>query len=58
VVTRTGDQAGASGTGLIAALLLDGVGAGTSTVQISGVASSPEGAPIELLFTPVTITVR
>jgi hypothetical protein len=57
-VTRTGDQAGASGTGLLAALMFDGVGTGTSTIQVSGVASSPEGTPVTLVFTPVTVTVR
>jgi hypothetical protein len=57
-VTRVGDQAGASGTGLIAALLVDAVGPGTSTIQVSGVASTPEGSPVELLFAPVTVTAR
>jgi len=58
VVTRGGDQAGASGSGLIAALLFDAVGPGTSLIQVSGVASSPEGAPIPLQFSPVTVAVR
>jgi general secretion pathway protein D len=57
-VTRTGDQAGASGTGLIAGLLFDAVGPGSSLIQVSGVASSPEGAPLTLQFSPVTVTVR
>jgi hypothetical protein len=57
-ITRTGDQAGASGTGLIAALLFDGVGTGTSMIQVSGVASTPEGSPVNLQFAPVTVTVR
>jgi general secretion pathway protein D len=57
-VTRTGDQAGASGTGLIASLLFDAVGPGSSLIQVSGVASSPEGAPLTLQFSPVTVTVR
>jgi type II secretory pathway component GspD/PulD (secretin) len=58
VVTRGGDQTGASGSGLIAALLFDAVGPGNSLIQISGVASTPEGAPIPLQFSPVTVTVR
>jgi hypothetical protein len=57
-VTRSGDQAGASGAGLLAALLFDAVGQGGSMIQVSGVASSPEGAPIPLQFSPVTVTVR
>jgi general secretion pathway protein D len=58
VITRSGDQAGASGTGLLAALLFDAVGTGNSTITVSGVASSPEGSPVALQFTPVAVTVR
>ena len=57
-ITRTGDQAGASGAGLLAALLFDAVGPGGSVIQVSGVASTPEGAAINLQFNPVTVTVR
>jgi hypothetical protein len=57
-VARTGDQTGASGAGLIAALLFDAVGPGSSIIQASGVASTPEGGPVTLQFSPVTVTVR
>jgi general secretion pathway protein D len=57
-VVRTGDSAGASGAGLIAGLLFDAVGAGSSLIQVSGVASSPEGVPIQLQFNPASVTVR
>ena len=57
-ITRTSDQAGASGAGLLAALLFDAVGPGGSVIQVSGVASTPEGAAINLQFNPVTVTVR
>ena len=57
-ITRAGDQAGASGAGLLAALLFDAVGAGGSIIQVSGVANSPDGAPIGLQTSPVTVTVR
>ena len=57
-ITRSGDQAGASGTGLLAALLFDAVGTGNSTIQVSGVANTPEGTPITLQFGPATVTVR
>lgn len=57
-ITRTGDQAGASGAGLLAALLVDAVGQGGSIIQVGGVASTPEGAPVLLQFSPVTVTVR
>ena len=57
-VVRTGDNAGASGAGLLAALMFDAVGQGTSLIQVSGVASSPEGVPIPLQFSPASVTVR
>ena len=57
-ITRTADQAGASGAGLLAALVFDAVGPGGSIVQVSGVASTPEGGAINLQFNPVTVTVR
>ena len=57
-ITRTSDQAGASGSGLLAALLFDAVGPGSSLIQVSGVANNPEGGPVPLQFSPVTVTVR
>ena len=47
-----GDQAGASGAGLLAALLFDAVGPGGSLIQVSGVASTPEGAPVAAAVQP------
>jgi len=57
-ITRTADLAGASGGGGLAALVFDAIGPGGSMIQVSGVASTPEGAPINLEFHPVTVTVR
>jgi general secretion pathway protein D len=57
-IARTGDQTGASGSGLLAALLIDAVGPGGSMIQVSGMANTPDGAAIPLLFSPVTVTVR
>ena len=57
-ITRTGDQTGASGAGLIAALLFDAVAPGSAIVSASGVASTPEGGPVTMQFSPVTVTVR
>jgi general secretion pathway protein D len=57
-ITRTADLAGASGGGLLTALLVDAIGPGGSVIQVSGVASTPEGAPINLEFHPVTVSVR
>jgi len=58
VVTRSSDQTGASGAGLLASLLFDAVGAGGSLIQVSGVATAPDGTPLPLQFSPVTVTVR
>jgi type II secretory pathway component GspD/PulD (secretin) len=57
-ITRTGDQVGASGAGLLAALLFDAVGQGSSMIQVTGVATTPDGAPLPLQISPVTVTVR
>jgi general secretion pathway protein D len=57
-VARTGDLVGASGAGLIASLFLDAVAVGSSTIQVSGIATGPDGTPIQVQFSPVTVTVR
>jgi hypothetical protein len=57
-VSRTGDRSGASGSGLLAALLFDAIGPGNSLIQVSGVGSNPEGGAVPLLFAPVSVTVR
>jgi general secretion pathway protein D len=55
---RPGDTVGASGAGLLAGILFDAVGAGTSQLTLSGVATNPNGAAIPLQFRPTTIVVR
>jgi general secretion pathway protein D len=57
-ITRTNDQLGVSGTGLLGSLIFDAIGPGSSIIQVAGVASTPEGGPVNLQFTPVTVTVR
>ena len=57
-VTRTGDTIGAVGTGLIASLLIDAIAPGGSMIQVSGVATGPDGAPLQVQFSPITVTVR
>jgi general secretion pathway protein D len=56
--TRAGDVTGASGGGLLGAILVDPVAAGSTTLSISGVAAGPTGTPVPLQFAPATITVR
>lgn len=57
-MTRTGDQAGASGSGLLAAILFDAVGAGTAVISTSGVVTAPDGTSMPVQFMPASVTVR
>lgn len=57
-IARTGDVVGASGAGLLASLLFDAVAPGSSMIQVSGIATAPDGTPLQLQFSPVTVTVR
>ena len=59
VITRPGDQTGAVGTGLLAAILFEPIGAGTSTVSITGVGTvAGTGASAVLQFAPASVTVK
>ena len=57
-ITRTSDQAGASGAGPARGAAVRRRRSGQRDDQVSGVASTPEGAPVPLQFSPVTVTVR
>jgi general secretion pathway protein D len=57
-IARSSDATGASGTGLLAAVLFDAIGAGSATLTISGMATGPGGTPMGLRFQPVTVTVQ
>ena len=57
-ISRTGDQTGASGAGLLAALIFDAIAPGPTTLTVAGVASAPDGTPLPLIFSPVSVTVR
>jgi len=58
VVTRPGDQTGASTAGLLAAILVEPLAAGTGSLSVSGSGSVPGGAAAPLQFLPAGITVR
>lgn len=57
-LTRAGDSTGASGTGLLAAVLFDAIAPGTTTLTTSGAATGPGGAAMGLQFQPVTVVVQ
>lgn len=57
-IARLGDVTGATGTGLLAAVLFDAVEAGTTTLTLSGSATGPGGTAMGLRFTPVTVTLQ
>jgi len=44
--------------GLLAAVLLEPVAAGATNLALSGLATTPQGAPVPLAFSPVSVTVR
>ncbi len=58
VITRPADQVGATGTGLLAAVLFEPVAAGTATLNVSGVGTIIGGGSAPLAFTPATVTVK
>jgi type II secretory pathway component GspD/PulD (secretin) len=57
-VVRPGDVLGASGTGVVAALLIDAAGPGTATIAVTGVGTLAGGGAAPLTFQTVTITVK
>jgi hypothetical protein len=57
-IARGSDQTGASGAGLLAALLFDAIAPGSTAISVTGVANGPDGSPVQLTFSPVTVTVR
>jgi hypothetical protein len=57
-LSRTGDRAGAAGTGLLAAVLFDVIAAGSSPVVATGVGTVPGGSAAALQFTPLSVTVK
>ena len=57
-MTRVGDVTGATGTGLLAAVLFDAIEPGATTLTLSGSATGPGGTAMGLRFTPVTVTLQ
>jgi general secretion pathway protein D len=57
-LARGADATGASGTGVLAAVLFDAIAPGPVTLTLSGTATGPGGTAMGLRFTPVTVTVQ
>jgi diaminopimelate epimerase len=57
-LARGADATGASGTGVLAAIMFDAIAPGAVTLSLSGTATGPGGTPMGLRFAPVTITVQ
>ena len=57
-LSRAADSIGATGTGLLAAVLFDAIAPGTVTLTLAGAATGPGGTAMGLQFRPVTITVQ
>jgi general secretion pathway protein D len=57
-IARAADATGATGTGLLGAVLFDAVAPGSATMTVSGSATGPGGTPMGLQFRPVTVSVQ
>jgi general secretion pathway protein D len=57
-IVRDADVVGASGSGLVAAVLFDPVAAGTTNVGISGSAAGPGGSALPVQGSPTGVTVK
>jgi hypothetical protein len=51
-IVRPSDSTGATGTGLLGALLVDAVAPGALTLSVSGAATGPGGTPMGVQFRP------
>lgn len=57
-LTRAGDPIGASGAGVIAAVVFEAIGPGAVLLTPSGLALTPGGATVALAFRSAAVTVR
>ena len=58
IISRAADATGASGAGLLAALVFDAIAPGNATLTLSGTGTGPGNTPMGLQFRPVTIAVQ
>ena len=57
-IVRPSDSTGATGTGLLGALLIDALAPGGVALSVSGAATGPGGTPMGVQFRPVTVTIQ
>ncbi len=57
-IARGADATGATGSGLLAALLVSPVAAGGAQITVSGVASGPGGTSMGLQFRPAIVRIQ
>ena len=57
-LTRAQDLVGASGSGLLAAVLFEPVASGSATLAVSGAGTGPAGSVVTVQSAPVTVTVK
>jgi general secretion pathway protein D len=58
VIIRSADSTGATGTGLLGAVMFDAIAPGSSTIGLSGTATGPGGTTMGLVFRPATVPVQ
>ncbi len=57
-VTRPGDQTGIAGSGIVAAIVVEPVAPGGSSITVSGVGTVAGGGMAPLVFLPANVTVK
>jgi general secretion pathway protein D len=57
-IVREADVVGASGSGLVAAVLFDPVAPGAATIGVSGSATGPGGSALPVQASPASVTVK
>jgi general secretion pathway protein D len=58
VIVRAADSTGATGSGLLGAVMFDAIAPGASTIGLSGTATGPGGTSMGLVFRPATVTIQ
>jgi hypothetical protein len=57
-ITRAADATGATGSGLLGAILFDPVAPGSAALSLSGTATGPGDTAMGLQFRPATIAIQ